>query len=63
MRGLEPDMIAYNATIIAYEKEHQHEHALELLRALELLAKSQVRGLKLKVITFCATISACEKGQ
>jgi len=53
-RGLEPEIITYNAMISNCEKGGQWEKALELFDEL------QQRGLKPDVITYNALISACE---
>jgi pentatricopeptide repeat protein len=55
-KGVEPDVITYNAAISACEKGGQWE------KALQLLEEMQAKGVEPDVITYSATISACEKG-
>ena len=55
-RGIQPNVISYNAAISACEKGGQHEKAVELLREME------GRGIQPNVISYNAVISACEKG-
>ena len=54
-RGVEPDVITWNAAISACEKGGQWE------RAMELFQKMQERRVVPNVITWSAAISACEK--
>ena len=53
--SLEPDLITYNAAIIACGKAKQPEIALGLL------AEMQNKGLDPDVIAYSAAISACER--
>ena len=54
-RGVTPNVITYNATISACEKDGLWQQALELLREMP------ERGVTPDVITYSATMSACEK--
>ena len=54
-RGVEPDVISFNAAISACGKGEQWE------RALSLLEEMQSRGLEPDVTSFNAAISACEQ--
>jgi pentatricopeptide repeat protein len=55
-RGIEPEVITYNAAMTACGKASQWE------RALELLSEMRERGLEPDMITYSVAISACEKG-
>ena len=52
-QGVMPNVITYNALIIACEKGKQLERALELSEAMQLSVH----------VSFNAAISACEKGK
>ena len=54
-RGLEPNVITYNALISACEKGHNAE------KAMELFVEMHQRGLEPNVITYTTLISACAK--
>ena len=54
-RGVQPDVITWNAAISACEKGAQWE------RALEMFEEMQRRGLQPDVITWNAVISSCQQ--
>ena len=54
--GIKPDVVSYNATILACGKGGKREEALSLLK--EMYRAS----IKPNVVSYNAAISACEKG-
>ena len=61
--GVAADVVAYSATISAFEKGQQWQCALRLLTEMRSAGVAAEVVIAANVVTYSATISACEKGQ